>query len=324
MGMLIEGRWSDDEATNANGRFVRTESRFRDRVTADGSSGFPAETGRYHLYVAYSCPWAHRVIIFRALKRLEGLVSMSVAVPGDRRQGWRFGTDFPGGTVDQVNGFTYLHEAYTAAEPRYTGRVTVPTLWDTKTRTIVNNESSEIIRMLNSAFDGLGAAPGDYYPEHLRAEIDAINEVVYRDLNNGVYRTGFATSQDAYDEAVTRVFSCLDDLERRLAHQRYLVGDTLTEADWRLFVTLVRFDAAYHHVFKCSVRPLPAYRHLDAYLRDLYQTPGVAATVRVDHFVTGYYSNPRVNPNGIIPALPDLDFTRPHDRAALAAAGSRA
>ncbi|MFN0161808.1 MAG: glutathione S-transferase family protein [Burkholderiales bacterium] len=319
MGMLIQGRWSDAEAPPADGRFKRPESSFRNRITADGSSGFPAQAGRYHLYVSYSCPWAHRTIIFRAIKGLEGMISMSVAQPNDRKQGWRFGDGFPGATRDEVNGFTWMHEAYAAADPGYTGRVTVPTLWDRETRSIVNNESSEIIRMLGTEFDALGATPGDYYPEALRTEIDAINEVVYRDFNNGVYRTGFATSQDAYDEAVTRVFACLDMLDRRLAGQRYLVGNTLTEADWRLFVTLVRFDAVYQHLFKCSVRSLASYRHLDGYVRDLYQVPGVAATVRLDHIVTGYYSSGRGNPNGIIPALPAIDFSRPHERAALAA-----
>lgn len=323
MGMLIDGTWSDADQAPQSGRFVRPESRFRDRVSADGSTRFAAEPGRYHLYVAYSCPWAHRAIIFRALKGLEGLVSMSVALPDDRSRGWRFGNGFRGATADEVNGFEYLHQAYTAADAGYTGKVTVPTLWDTKTRTIVNNESSEIIRMFNSAFDALGARPLDLYPQELRGEIDAINEIVYRDLNNGVYRAGFASSQDAYDEAVTRVFGCLDMLERRLAGQRYLCGEAQTEADWRLFVTLVRFDAAYHHVFKCTVRPLSSYPNLDAYLCDLYQVPGVASTVRLDHIVTGYYSNARANPNGIIPALPALDFNRPHGRAALGRAHDR-
>ena len=322
MGILVEGKWTNEPPPLPSGRFMRADSSFRNWIGADGTSGFKAEPGRYHLYVAYSCPWAHRAIIFRVLKGLEGMVSMSVALPNDRQDGWRFGTNFPGATLDEANRFTWLHQAYTAADPTYTGKVTVPTLWDKKTRTIVNNESSEIIRMFGSAFDAVGAKPGDYYPVPLRAEIDAINETIYKDLNNGVYRTGMATSQDAYDEAVTRVFACLDMLELRLAQQRYLVGDAITEADWRLYVTLARFDAAYHHVFKCSVRPLAAYHHLDNYLRELYQAPGVAATTRLDHIVTGYYSNARSNPNGIIPALPALDFGRPHDRAALAAAAT--
>ena len=322
MGILVNGKWTNDPQPPSDGRFARPESRFRSHVTANGDSatgGFKAEPGRYHLYVAYNCPWAHRAIIFRALKGLEGMVSMSIALPNDRSNGWRFGNTYPGATPDEVNGFTWLHEAYSAADPEYTGKVTVPTLWDKKTRTIVNNESSEIIRMFNSAFDGIGAKPGDYYPAPLRTEIDAINDTVYKELNNGVYRTGFATTQDAYDEAVTKVFACLDMLELLLTRQRYLVGNTLTEADWRLFVTLIRFDAVYHHAFKCMLRPLSSYHHLDNYLRDLYQVPGVAATVRLDHIVTGYYSSERVNPNGIIPVLPALDFGRPHDRAALAA-----
>ena len=322
MGMLVEGRWTDETPDPAIGRFNRPESRFRSRITADGFSGFKAEPGRYHLYVSYGCPWAHRTIIFRALKGLEGMVSMSIALPDDRRDGWRFGTGFPGATADAVNGFTWMHQAYSAADPHYTGKVTVPTLWDQATRSIVNNESSEIIRMFNSGFDAMGANPGDYYPPHLAAEIDRINEVVYAGLNNGVYRTGFAGSQEAYDEAVGRVFACLDMLEQRLAGQRYLVGDTLTEADWRLFVTLVRFDAVYHHAFKCMLRPLSSYHHLDNYLRDLHQVPGVAATVRLDHIVTSYYSSERVNPNGIVPILPALDFSRPHDRDRFARASS--
>ena len=319
MGILVDGRWTNETQDTSSGRFVRPESRFRAHVTADGASGFKAEAGRYHLYVSYGCPWAHRAIIFRALKGLEGMVSMSIALPDDRRDGWRYGAAFPGATADEANGFTWLHEAYSAADPHYTGKVTVPTLWDKAGRTIVNNESSEIIRMFNSAFDGLGAAPGDYYPAHLAGEIDRINEIVYNGLNNGVYRTGFATSQAAYQEAVAKVFACLDLLEKRLGGQRYLAGEAITEADWRLFVTLVRFDSVYHHAFKCMLRPLSSYHHLSNYLHDLYQVPGVAATVRLDHIVTSYYSSERVNPNGIVPVVPALDFSLPHDRARLAA-----
>ncbi len=319
MGILVDGRWTRETQDTSSGRFVRPESRFRAHVTADGASGFKAEAGRYHLYVSYGCPWAHRAIIFRALKGLEGMVSMSIALPNDRHDGWRYGTSFPGATSDEVNGFTWLHQAYSAADPHYTGKVTVPTLWDRASRTIVNNESSEIIRMLGSAFDGVGAAPGDYYPAHLAAEIDRINEVVYNGLNNGVYRTGFAASQAAYGEAVVKVFACLDLLEKRLGGQRYLAGEVITEADWRLFVTLVRFDAVYHHAFKCMLRPLSSYHHLSNYLRELYQVPGVAATVRLDHIVTSYYSSERVNPNGIVPVVPALDFSLPHDRGDLAA-----
>ncbi len=319
MGILVDGRWTRETQDTSSGRFVRPESRFRAHVTADGASGFKAEAGRYHLYVSYGCPWAHRAIIFRALKGLEGMVSMSIALPNDRHDGWRYGTSFPGATSDEVNGFTWLHQAYSAADPHYTGKVTVPTLWDRASRTIVNNESSEIIRMLGSAFDGVGAAPGDYYPAHLAAEIDRINEVVYNGLNNGVYRTGFAASQAAYGEAVVKVFACLDLLEKRLGGQRYLAGEVITEADWRLFVTLVRFDAVYHHAFKCMLRPLSSYHHLSNYLRELYQVPGVAATVRLDHIVTSYYSSERVKPNGIVPVVPALDFSLQHDRGDLAA-----
>lgn len=315
MGMLMEGKWSEQRPQAVGGRFVRPDSQFRSVISADGASGFKAEAGRYHLYVAYNCPWAHRVIIFRKLKGLEDMISMSSAMPNDRAEGWRFGDGFPGSTADEVNGVTWLHQVYSLAKQDYSGLVTVPTLWDIKTRTIVNNESAEIIRMLNSAFDGIGAAPGDYYPVQLRDEIDVVNAFVYENLNNGVYRTGFATSQQAYEDAVGKVFSALDTLEQRLASQRYLVGNTLTEADWRLFVTLVRFDAAYHHLFKCTLRPISSFHNLQNYLLDLYQVPGVADTVRLDHIVMGYYSIDRVNPNGIIPLVARLDFTRPHDRS---------
>lgn len=315
--MLIEGKWSAQRPQTVAGHFVRTESQFRSVISADGSSGFKAEAGRYHLYAAYNCPWAHRVVIFRKLKGLEAMISMSSAIPNDRREGWRFGDEFPGSTADKVNGVTWLHELYALAKADYTGTVTVPALWDKKTRTIVNNESAEIIRMLNSAFDGIGATPGDYYPENLREEIDSINEFVYANLNNGVYRTGFATTQQAYDEAVAKVFGALDTLDQRLSSQRYLVGDTLTEADWRLFVTLVRFDAAYHHVFKCTLRPVSSYHQLQNYLLDLYQVAGVAETVRLDHIVSGYYSSERIKPHGIVPLVARLDFSMAHDRSRL-------
>lgn len=318
MGMLIDGKWTDKRPAEVAGRFVRPESQFRSVVTADGSSGFRAEPGRYHLYIAYNCPWAHRALIFRKLKGLEGMISISSARPDDRREGWRFHEGFPGATRDEVNGCEWLHQVYTLAKPHYTGTCTVPTLWDRKTRTIVNNESSEIIRMFNNAFDGVGARPGDYYPEALRGEIDIVNEFVYTHLNNGVYRTGFAATQEAYNEAVEKVFAGLDTLEQRLSGRRYLVGDSITEADWRLFVTLVRFDAAYHHVFKCTWRPVASYENLYNYMLELYQIPGVAQTVKLDHIVTGYYSIDRVNPNRIVPRIPKSDWTRPHNRARLA------
>lgn len=315
MGMLVNGMWVDRRPADVAGRFVRPDSQFRSVITAGGSSGFKAEPDRYHLYVAYGCPWAHRSLIFRKLKGLEGMISVSVAIPGNRENGWEFADHFPGSTADSVNGFKYMYEAYAAVEPDYTGTATVPTLWDKKTRTIVNNESPEIIRMFNSAFDGVGAKRGDYYPSALREEIDRINEFVYHHINNGVYRTGFAVSQVAYDEAVQKVFFGLDWLEQRLAGQRYLVGTVITEADWRLFVTLVRFDAVYHALFKCNVRPISSYPNLQNYLLDLYQVPGISDTVKLDHIVIGYYRNVRVNPNGIIPTVPKTDFTRAHDRA---------
>jgi glutathionyl-hydroquinone reductase len=317
MGMLVDGKWTDQRPDVVGGRFVRPESQFRNFITADGSSGFKAEPRRYHLYVAYNCPWAHRTLIFRKLKGLEGMISIASARPDDRAEGWRFHDGFAGASRDEVNGCEWLHQVYTLAMPDYTGTCTVPTLWDRKTKTIVNNESSEIIRMFNGAFDGVGANPGDYYPAALRAEIDLVNEFVYTHLNNGVYRTGFAATQASYDEAVEKVFAGLDTLEQRLAGRRYLVGNTLTEADWRLFPTLVRFDAAYHHVFKCTWRPLASYENLQNYMLELYQVPGVAETVRLDHIVTGYYSIERVNPNRIVPKIPKLDWTRPHNRERL-------
>ncbi|OGA20854.1 MAG: glutathione-dependent reductase [Betaproteobacteria bacterium RIFCSPLOWO2_02_FULL_65_24] len=321
MGMLVNGQWVDRRPPADKGRFVRPESQFRRFITADGSSGFKAEPDRYHLYVAYGCPWAHRALIFRKLKGLEDMLSVSIAHPGDRGEGWAFNDGFPGSTADTVNCFVHLHEAYTAAKPDYTGTVTVPTLWDRETKTIVNNESSEIIRMFNSAFDAIGAKAGDYYPAPLRHEIDAVNEFVYHHVNNGVYRTGFAASQEAYDEAVARVFAGLDALEERLEQRRYLAGDEITEADWRLFVTLVRFDAVYYSLFKCNLRRLESYHCLQNYLCELHQIPGIAATVRLDHIVRGYYSNLRVNPNGIIPRVPLADFARPHDRGKAGASG---
>ncbi|HLH77040.1 MAG TPA: glutathione S-transferase family protein [Candidatus Binataceae bacterium] len=317
MPMLIEGKWSPEIRPNVGGRFIRADSQFRDFITADGSSGYKAEPGRYHLYVAYGCPWANRTIIMRKLKGLETLVSISISLPAMTEGGWTFEDSFPGSTIDQVNGFHYLYEAYAAARPSYTGSCTVPTLWDRQKRTIVNNESSEILRMFNSAFDGVGAKPGDYYPAALRPEIDRINEFVYHNINNGVYKTGFATTQQAYDEAVENVFIGLDTLEERLAHQRYLVGNTISEADWRLFVTLVRFDAAYYGLFKCNLRRLESYHNLYNYMLDLYQQPGVAECVRLDHIVINYYGIKRVNPNGIIPKIPRVNWMAPHDRARL-------
>ena len=296
------------------------ESRFRDRITADGASGFKAETGRYHLYVSHGCPWAHRALIFRALKNLEDAISVAYAVPGLKAQGWTFESnpDFPDCTPDTVNGFHYLHEAYTASDPHYTGKVTVPTLWDKKTKRVVNNKSSEIIRMLNSEFKGI-ANDIDFYPPPLRAEIDRINEFIYASVNNGVYRCGFARSQDAYDAAYDGLFAALDELESRLGRQRYLVGRQLTEADWRLFPTLVRFDVAYFSLFKCNRQRIADYPNLSNYMRELYQLPGIAATVKARYYVINYWSIRRVNPTGIIPKGTPVDYGQPHDRARLAA-----
>jgi putative glutathione S-transferase len=324
MGMLVDGQWRDEDPAGEIGKagnFQRVDSVFRDRISTDGSSGFPAEAGRYHLYVAYTCPWAHRTQIYLALKKLTGLISVAIAVPGLREQGWTFEDNpaFPDCTPDRVNGFRYLHQAYAASNPHYTGKVTVPTLWDKKTKRIVNNESSEIIRMLNSEFGALGADPTDFYPKHLRAEIDRVNEQVYANVNNGVYRCGFARSQAAYDEAYDALFATLDEIEARLGRQRYLVGDQITEADWRLFPTLVRFDVAYFSLFKCNRNRIADFPNLLNYVRELYAVPGVAETVKPRYYVMGYYSITRVNPTGIIPKGTPVDFKKPHDRARFAA-----
>lgn len=323
MGMMVEGKWdaAADRRNDKEGRFVRTESAFRRWVSADGSTGFKAEPGRYQLYVAYNCPWAHRTLIFRRLKGLEDAISVAVAIPGRRREGWSFG-DFPGAVPDRAMGFTHLYEAYAASDPHYTGSVTVPVLWDRKERVIVNNESSEIIRMLNSAFADYARADVDYYPAELRGEIDRINDLVYRGVNNGVYRCGFAQSQQAYDEAFDLLFQTLDELEARLGRQRYLAGRRLTEADWRFFCTLIRFDVVYYALFKCNARPIASYPNLSHYLRELYQVPGVAETVNFAHIVRGYYSLERLNPLGIIPRGPhglEERLMAPHDRGRLAA-----
>lgn len=321
MGLLVDGIWRQDwyDTETSGGRFVRPTTRFRGRITADGSSGFPAEPGRYHLYVSYACPWAHRTLIFRALKGLTDVVSVSVVEPLMGKDGWTLAEG-----ADPVMGARFLHEVYRAADRTYTGRVTVPVLWDKQTGAIVNNESADIIRIFNSAFDAVGAAPGDYYPEPLRGDIDALNARIYDTVNNGVYRAGFATRQEAYDEAVTALFSSLDWLEDRLSRRRYLTGDRLTEADWRLFTTLVRFDAVYHGHFKCNLRRLIGYPALWAFTRELYQVPGVADTVRLDHIKTHYYgSHPTINPTGIVPLGPLLDFNQPHGRDARFPAPSR-
>ena len=322
MGLLVDGVWQDEQhsARTPDGRFVRPTTRFRNWVTEDGSpgptgeGGFAAARGRYHLYVALPCPWAHRTVIMRMLKGLEDVVSMSVLEPLYGPHGWRFGTS-PGTVPDSVNGASELAEIYLRADPRYTGRVSVPALWDKERRTIVNNESAEIIRMLNGAFGRFTNVRTDYYPPALREEIDRVNALVYENVNNGVYRAGFATAQEAYAEAFRALFRVLDELERRLARQRYLAGKDITEADWRLFTTLVRFDAVYYSHFKCNLRRIIDYPNLSNYLRDLYQQGGVAATVNMDHIKRHYYGSQRhVNPTGIVPLGPQLDFSAPHDR----------
>jgi len=325
MGFFVEGVWHEDTEANRHdrGRFVRRPSVFRNWITEDGSAGpsgeggFPAASGRYHLYVAHACPWAYRTTLFRKLKKLDSAISITIAAPlyGDRT--WRF-ADEPGSIPDFVNGKRELWEIYLLANPKYSGRVTVPTLWDKERRTIVNNESSEIIRMLNSAFNRFTDDRADYYPAALRDEIDEINDLVYTTVNNGVYRSGFALTQEAYEEACRALFQTLDKLEDRLSRQRWLVGDQITEADWRLFSTLIRFDAVYHYHFKCNLKRIIDYPNLSNYVRDLYQRTGVAETVNMDHIKRHYYGRQkRVNPTGVVPLGPmgpAVDFMAPHDR----------
>jgi putative glutathione S-transferase len=312
MGLLIEGRWHDQwyDTKSTGGAFKRQESAFRNWVTADGSSGFKAEPGRYHLYVSLACPWAHRTLIFRRLKKLENAISISVVQPLMLENGWELA---PG--ADPVNGKRFLYEVYTEVNPTISGRVTVPVLWDKQKRTIVSNESAEIIRMLNSEFNEFADASADFYPAELRGEIDEINEYVYPRINNGVYKAGFATSQEVYEQAFDNLFDALDTLDERLGRQRYLVGNRQTEADWRLFTTLVRFDAVYVGHFKCNKRRIADYPNLSNYLRDLYQVDNVRETVNFDHIKRHYYgSHATINPTGIVPKGPALDFEAPHDR----------
>lgn len=334
MGLLVDGEWQDKwyETKASGGRFVRSDAQFRNWITADGGAGpsgeggFAAEAGRYHLYVSLACPWAHRTLILRKLKKLEDKISLSIVDPLMLSEGWTLEARHPGTLADTVNGKTRLYEIYRLAVPDYTGRVTVPVLWDKKRKTIVSNESSEIIRMLNSTFDALPGVDAslDFYPAPLRAEIDAVNAAVYDRVNNGVYKAGFATTQDAYEEAVSALFAELDALEARLASQRYLAGDRITEADWRLFTTLVRFDAVYHGHFKCNLRRIADYPNLSNYLRELYQVPGVAGTVNLDHIKRHYYgSHKTINPTGIVPLGPILDLSAPHNRAAISSAARR-
>ena len=327
MGLLVDGVWQDRwyETAASGGRFIRSESQFRNWITADGSpgpsgrGGFKAEPGRYHLYVSLACPWAHRTLIFRALKGLESFISVSVVNWLMGPEGWTF-EDGPGVVPDTVNGAKRLYQVYTKSEPGYSGRVTVPVLWDKRGGTIANNESSEIIRMLNSAFDGVGAKPGDYYPEDLRTEIDSLNALIYDRANNGVYKAGFATTQAAYEEAVMPLFATLEELEARLARQRYLCGARITEADWRLFTTLIRFDAVYVGHFKCNIRRIADYPALWGFTRELYQWPGVRETVNFQHIKGHYYqSHKSINPTGIVPVGPALDYEAPHGRDRLIA-----
>ena len=329
MGLLIDGVWHDRwyDTNKHGGRFVREDSKFRNWVTPDGEAGptgeggFPAEAGRYHLYVSLACPWAHRTLIFRRLKELEDAIGVSVVHPHMLENGWEYAADTSDdlhrfeGTGDPVNGARYHHQLYTLADPHYTGRVTVPVLWDKQRGTIVSNESADIIRMLNSAFVEVAGNGEDFYPHALRDEIERINAAVYENVNNGVYRTGFATTQAAYDEAFEALFGELDRLDALLGERRYLAGDRITEADWRLFTTLVRFDAVYYVHFKCNLRRISDFPHLSGYLRELYQWPGVRETVDFTHIKQHYYySHAKVNPNRIVPKGPELDLDRPHGR----------
>ncbi|MCW2967622.1 MAG: putative glutathione S-transferase with thioredoxin-like domain [Solirubrobacteraceae bacterium] len=301
--------------SDGGGRFVRQDSSFRDRVSADGSTGYPAVAGRYHLYVSLACPWAHRAIIVRELKGLQEAIGLSLVDPLRDDAGWRFGPDFP----DPLHGWDLLSEGYVATDPAFDGRVTVPVLWDTETGRIVNNESADIIEMLNAEFDAVAARPElDLYPAGLRAAMDPLMERIYDNVNNGVYKSGFASSQEAYEEAVLPLFEVLDELDDRLSDRRYLMGSVLTLADWRLFTTLVRFDAVYHGHFKCNIRRIVDYEHLSGYLRDLYQTEGVAPTVDFDQIKRHYYmTHGELNPSRIVPVGPALDLDAPHGRERL-------
>ncbi len=323
MGLLVDGKWQDKwyDTKSSGGRFVRSETQFRNWITPDGSAGptgtdgFKAEAGRYHLYVSLACPWANRALILRALKGLESMISLSVVNPYMGEHGWTF-EPAPGVIGDPVGNADYLYQVYLQAQPDYSGRVTVPVLWDLQRNTIVNNESAEIIRILNSAFDGIGAKPGNYSPAELIPDIDRINALVYENVNNGVYKAGFATQQDVYEKEVNKLFATLDELEKRLGQNRFLLGDTLTEADWRLFTTLIRFDSVYYGHFKCNLRRLIDYKNLWSYTRELYQWPGIADTINFDHIKQHYYrSHATINPNGIVPLGPILDLDAPPDRS---------
>ena len=315
MGLMVEGKWTTEwYQPDEMGRFKRPETQFRKRVTADGSSGFKAEAGRYHLYVSYACPWAHRTMIMRKLKKLEDAISVSVVDPFMGDDGWVF-TENPGTVPDTVNHKRFLREIYSMADPDYSGRVTVPVLWDKKEKTIVNNESREILRMLDTEFDAIGDASVNYAPAELLEKIDETQTAIYEPINDGVYRSGFSTTQEAYDEAVTKLFDALDHWETVLDTQRYLCGDVITEADWCMFGTLIRFDPVYVGHFKCNLRRIVDYPNLWNYIKELYQVPGVAETCNFDHIKQHYYqSHKGINPTGIVPKGPILNFTEPHDR----------
>ena len=326
MGLLIDGQWQDKwyDTDSTGGHFERTEAVFRNWITADGAagpsgdSGFKAEPGRYHLYASYACPWVHRVLIFRALKGLESMIDVSFVhwFMGDT--GWTFKADDEGIVADNLHSKERMHEIYTLAKPDFTGRVTVPVIWDKQKNTIVSNESSEIIRMLNSAFDDVGATPGNYYPDEHKIKIDAINERVYHTVNNGVYKSGFATTQSAYDEAVKPLFDTLEWLDASLSNSRFLCGSMPTEADWRLFPTLLRFDLVYHGHFKCNLKRLVDYENLWPYTQDLYQWPGIAKTCNLEHAKRHYLeSHDTINPHRIVPIGPDVDFSQPHTRSSM-------
>lgn len=315
LGQLVEGKWtSKRQQEDSQGRFFRPDTTFRDRITADGSSGFKTESGRYHLYISWACPWAHRTAIMRKLKGLEDVISLSVVDPIMGEEGWAF-SDYPGSIPDTVNGTKYLRDVYIKADPKFTGRVTVPVLWDKETNKIVNNESRDIIRILDTAFADFAKRDINFYPQNLQTKIEETIDAIYQPINNGVYRAGFATSQEAYDGAVTELFDALDYWEEVLANQRYLCGEVITEADWCMFTTLLRFDAVYYVHFKCNLRHIYEYPNLWNYLKDLYQQPGVKETCNLEHIKRHYYkSHPNVNPSGIVPKGPILDFDAPHNR----------
>ena len=317
MGLLVDGVWHDQwyDTESTGGRFERPETVFRRWIEPDGD--FPAVTGRYHLYISLACPWAHRTLIVRKLKGLEPHIGLSVVHPTMGNGGWHFDGGYPEATDEPLYGLAFMHELYQKADPHYTGRVTVPVLWDRERETIVSNESADLVRMLNRAFNALPGVDDtlDLYPAALASEIDALNERIYHAVNNGVYKSGFATAQAVYEREVTALFNALDELEARLGEHRYLTGEAITEADWRLFTTLVRFDAVYVGHFKCNLRRIDDYPHLRGYLRDLYQQPGIAETVNIDHIKRHYYtSHPMINPTGVIPVGPVLALDAPHNR----------